>query len=120
MANAKQDLARYTSLAQQDFASHQQVDTQQAHGRTSSTATIAGDDAAIETAQLNLSYCYITSPIEGRVGLRLVDPGNLVHASDATGIVTDHPDPADLGAVHAAAGQPAADQRGDGRQASCR
>ena len=49
---------------------------------------IAGDDAAIETAKLNLSYCFITSPIDGRVGLRQVDPGNLVHATDATGIVT--------------------------------
>ena len=52
------------------------------------TAMIAGDDAAIATAQLNLSYCYITSPIQGRVGLRQVDPGNMVHASDATGIIT--------------------------------
>jgi len=87
MANAKQDMARYSALAQKDFASHQQVDTQHALvNRT--TAMIAGDTAAIETAQLNLSYCYITSPIQGRVGLRLVDPGNLVHASDATGIVT--------------------------------
>ena len=52
------------------------------------TATIAGDEAAIETAKLNLSYCFITSPIQGRIGLRQVDPGNLVHANDATGIVS--------------------------------
>jgi membrane fusion protein, multidrug efflux system len=49
---------------------------------------IAGDDAAIETAKLNLSYCFITSPIQGRIGLRQVDPGNLVHGADATGIVS--------------------------------
>ena len=87
LANAKQDMARYSALAQKDFASHQQVDTQRALVNRL-TAMIAGDAAAIETAQLNLSYCYITSPVQGRVGLRMVDPGNLVHASDATGIVS--------------------------------
>lgn len=93
LANAKRDLARYASLARQNFASTQQVDTQQATV-AQQTAAIQGDQAAIETAQLNLAYCYITSPIPGRVGLRLVDPGNLVHAADTTGIITiaqDHP-----------------------------
>ena len=52
------------------------------------TALIAGDEAAATNARLNLSYCYITSPIQGRVGLRLVDPGNMVRAGDATGIVS--------------------------------
>jgi multidrug efflux system membrane fusion protein len=85
--NAKLDLQRYAMLAKQDFASRQQVDTQQSQV-SQFTATIAGDDAAIETAKLNLSYCFITAPFQGRVGLRQVDPGNLVHASDATGIVT--------------------------------
>jgi len=85
--NSKSDLARYTSLEQKSFASHQQVDTQQALVNHM-TATIAGDNAAIEMAKLNLSYCFITSPIQGRIGLRQVDPGNLVHASDAAGIVT--------------------------------
>jgi membrane fusion protein, multidrug efflux system len=51
-------------------------------------AAIAGDSAAIEAAQLNVAYCFITSPVDGRVGLRLVDPGNLIHATDTTGIVT--------------------------------
>ena len=87
LANAQADLARYSSLARQDFASRQQVDTQQALVKQL-TATIAGDAAQIEAAQLNLSYCYITAPFDGRVGLRNVDPGNLVHASDATGIMT--------------------------------
>jgi multidrug efflux system membrane fusion protein len=85
--NSKSDLARYTSLEQKSFASHQQVDTQQALVNHM-IAAIAGDNAAIEMAKLNLSYCFITSPIQGRVGLRQVDPGNLVHGSDAAGIVT--------------------------------
>jgi multidrug efflux system membrane fusion protein len=87
LANARHDLDRYASLAKQDYASHQQVDTQKAlvdH----MNAAIAGDVAAVESAKLNLSFCYITSPVPGRVGLRQVDPGNLVHATDPGGIVT--------------------------------
>ncbi len=87
LANAKLDLARYQSLAKQDFASRQQLDTQQATV-AQDTAAIAGDQAAVQAAQLNLTYCYITSPISGKLGLRLVDPGNLVHATDTTGIIT--------------------------------
>lgn len=87
LANAKQDLARYSTLAQKNFASHQQVDTQQSLVNHL-TAMIAGDDAAMTNAKLNLSYCYITSPIQGRIGLRQVDPGNMVRASDATAIVS--------------------------------
>lgn len=86
LANAQRDLARYASLAKQDFASHQQVDTQEAMV-AQFTAALKGDDAAIATAQLNLSFCFITSPIDGRVGLRLVDPGNLIHATDPGGII---------------------------------
>ncbi len=86
LGNAKLDLQRYASLAKQDFASHQQVDTQTMQVNQL-TASLKGDDAAIETAQLNLSYCYITAPFDGRVGLRLLDPGNLVHATDLTGIM---------------------------------
>ena len=52
------------------------------------SANIQADDAAIATAQLNLDFTSITSPIEGRVGLRLVDVGNLIHATDTTGLVT--------------------------------
>jgi membrane fusion protein, multidrug efflux system len=87
LANAKRDLQRYSSLERQDFASHQQVDTQKAQVEQV-TAALKGDDAAIGAAQLNLSYCYITAPFEGRLGLRQVDPGNLVHASDAGGMMT--------------------------------
>jgi membrane fusion protein, multidrug efflux system len=87
LSNAKLDMERYTSLARQDFASRQQVDTQRAQV-TQFTAALKGDDAAIEAAQLNLSYCYITAPFDGRLGLRQVDPGNLVHATDMGGIMT--------------------------------
>jgi multidrug efflux system membrane fusion protein len=87
LANAKLDQARYASLAKQDFASRQQVDTQQAIVNQY-TAAMAGDDASVEAAKLNLGFCYITAPIPGRVGLRLVDPGNLIRASDGTGIVS--------------------------------
>jgi membrane fusion protein, multidrug efflux system len=87
MANARADLKRYSDLAQRDFASRQSVDTQQALV-LQDTANIEGDQAAIDSAQLNLSFTRILAPIEGRVGLRMVDPGNLIHANDATGIVT--------------------------------
>jgi len=87
LLNARQDLARYSALEQRNFASRQQVDTQQALVNHL-LAAITGDDAAIESAKLNLSFCYITSPIQGIVGLRQIDPGNLVHAADATGIMT--------------------------------
>jgi len=84
--NARRDLSRYAALAHNAVASRQQVDTQQAIVGQQS-ANLAGDDAAIASAALNLSFCHITSPIEGVVGLRLVDIGNLIHATDQTGIV---------------------------------
>ncbi|MDR3537999.1 MAG: efflux RND transporter periplasmic adaptor subunit [Acetobacteraceae bacterium] len=87
LANAQRDLVRYSSLSRQDFASRQQVDTQQALVNQD-VATVQGDVAAVEAAQINLDYCSITSPVDGRVGLRLVDPGNLVHATDTTGIIS--------------------------------
>lgn len=87
LANAQRDLGRYQSLSKSDFASRQQVDTQQALV-AQDVATVQGDTAAVETAQLNLGYCSIVSPVDGRVGLRAVDPGNLVHATDTTGVVT--------------------------------
>ena len=87
LSNAKRDLVRYSDLARSDFASRQSVDTQQA-SVSQTTATAQADDASIAAAKLNLDFTRITSPIEGRAGLRLVDAGNLVHANDATGIVT--------------------------------
>jgi multidrug efflux system membrane fusion protein len=87
LANAQRDESRYASLARSDFASRQQLDTQTAMV-AQLRATIQGDDAAIAAAQLNLDFTTITSPIDGRTGLRLVDAGNLVHATDATGLIT--------------------------------
>jgi multidrug efflux system membrane fusion protein len=87
LANDRADLTRYSALAKRDFASHQQVDTQQATV-DSQLALIKADDAAIEAAQLNLGFCTVRAPTDGRVGLRMVDPGNLIHANDATGIIT--------------------------------
>jgi multidrug efflux system membrane fusion protein len=87
MKNARLDLARYASLVRTNEASRQQVDTQTAL-LGQDAATIQGDDASIASAALNLSFCRITSPIEGVVGLRQVDAGNLIHATDTQGIVT--------------------------------
>ena len=87
LSNAKADLARYDSLVRRDFASRQQLDTQQAMVKQY-TAAILGDDAQIEAARLNLSFCYITSPFDGRIGLRNVDPGNMVHSAEATPIIS--------------------------------
>ena len=85
LANAKRDLDRYNSL--KDFASRQQVDTQQALV-DQLTAQVAGDQAAIENAQTQVDYSTIKAPLSGRTGFRTVDPGNIVHASDQNGIVT--------------------------------
>ena len=89
LENARRDLARTQSLVRNDFASRQQLDTQTALVGEDA-ATLVADDAAIAAAQLNLDFCTITSPLDGRVGLRLVDPGNFIRASDTTasGIVT--------------------------------
>ena len=86
LANAKQDLERYMVLAPQDLASKQTVDTQRAMV-AQLQAQLKGDEAAIENARTQLSYTTIVSTIDGRTGIRLVDPGNIVHASDTTGIV---------------------------------
>jgi multidrug efflux system membrane fusion protein len=87
LENARLDLARYNTLARSDFASRQSVDTQQATVNQY-TAAVQGDNAAIETAALNLSFTHITSPLDGRIGLRQIDPGNLIHATDTQGLVT--------------------------------
>ena len=87
LANAQADLARYASLARQDFASRQQLETQQAVVKQLSAA-IVGDGAQVEAAQLNLSFCYILSPFDGRIGLRNVDPGNIVRSAETTSILS--------------------------------
>jgi multidrug efflux system membrane fusion protein len=87
LKDAQLNLQRYNSLAKQDFASRQQLDTQQATV-DQLIAQIKGDQAAIDNAQTQLSYTTIRSPLTGKTGFRLVDPGNIVHASDTTGIVS--------------------------------
>ena len=87
LKNAQLDLKRFTDLARQDFASRQQVDTQQATV-DQFTAQIKGDQAAIDNAKTQLSYTTINAPISGRIGFRLVDQGNIVHASDTNGMLS--------------------------------
>jgi multidrug efflux system membrane fusion protein len=85
--NARRDLGRYTSLAKTGAGSTQQLDTTQALVEQLE-ASIKADQALVDTAQVQLNYSTIRSPIDGRVGTRLVDPGNIVRATDTTGIVT--------------------------------
>lgn len=82
---AKRDLARYVSLG--DRVTGQSVDTQRALVRQLE-ATVRVDEAAISNAKTMLSYTVISAPIDGRAGIRLVDRGNIVRASDATGLVS--------------------------------
>ena len=87
LKNAKLNLERSLTLAQKDYATQQQVDSQQAMV-DQLTAQIQGNQAAIDNAQTQLGYTVIKSPLSGRAGFRLVDPGNIVHSSDENGIVT--------------------------------
>jgi multidrug efflux system membrane fusion protein len=86
LADARLDLQRYQVLYKQDSIAKQQLDTQASLVRQYEAA-IAIDQSQIDNAKLQLTYCHITAPIGGRVGLRLVDPGNIVHATDTTGLV---------------------------------
>jgi multidrug efflux system membrane fusion protein len=84
---AERDFQRYKILAQHEFQSWQNVDDQQ--GTVGALrASIKADEAAIEQAALNLEFAHITSPIDGRVGLRQIDPGNLVTANQSNGLIT--------------------------------
>jgi multidrug efflux system membrane fusion protein len=84
--NAKVDLNRYEKLWKDGVIPRQQLDTQEAQVGQYDGA-IQSDEAQIASAKLQLSYCRITSPIDGRVGLRLVDTGNIVHATDTNGML---------------------------------
>ncbi|MDP9170012.1 MAG: MdtA/MuxA family multidrug efflux RND transporter periplasmic adaptor subunit [Acidobacteriota bacterium] len=85
LANARLDLQRYQTLLAQDAIPKQQLDTQVATlGQIE--GNLKTDQANISSARLNLTYAQIIAPISGRIGLRLVDPGNIVHASDANGL----------------------------------
>ncbi len=86
LQNALIDLQRYQILAKQDAIPKQQLDTQNAAVRQFEAA-ISTDKGQVDSAKLNLTYSRVTAPISGSVGLKLVDPGNIVHASDANGIV---------------------------------
>lgn len=86
LTNAKLDLSRYETLLAQDAIPKQQLDTQKALVQQYE-GTIKQDQAAIDNAKLQLTYAKVIAPITGRVGLRLVDPGNIVHASDANGMI---------------------------------
>jgi len=86
LENAKLDLRRYAQLVPGDLIAKQQYDTQAALVRQYEGIVKSGQ-GAIEAAKLQLTYSRITAPISGRTGLRLVDPGNIVHASDRSGLV---------------------------------
>jgi len=86
LVNAQVDLERYRVLFKEDSIPKQQLDTQQSLVRQYE-GTIKADQSQVDNAKLQLVYCHITSPITGRVGLRLVDVGNMIHASDANGLI---------------------------------
>jgi multidrug efflux system membrane fusion protein len=86
LANARLDLARYTKLVANNYASTQQADTARAQV-AQDEALVNQDQAQIESTRTQLSYTTISSPIDGRTGIRQVDAGNIVHASDTTGLV---------------------------------
>jgi multidrug efflux system membrane fusion protein len=86
LENAQLDLARYQRLLSQDSTSHQLVDTAAATV-SQYQGTTQSDRAQIKAQKLNIEYCRITSPIDGQLGLRQIDAGNFVQASDNTGLV---------------------------------
>jgi len=86
LENANVDLARYQLAYSKNAVPKQQLDTQVATVHQYE-GIVNIDRGQIDTAKVNLSYCRITSPITGRVGLRLVDPGNIVHAADTNGML---------------------------------
>jgi len=86
LANAERDLQRYQELSPSDAIPQQQLATQRSLVRQY-RGIVKTDEGAVDNAKLQLIYCRITSPLDGRVGLRLVDPGNIVHAADVNGLV---------------------------------
>jgi membrane fusion protein, multidrug efflux system len=86
LKNAQADLERYRTLFEQDSIAKQQLDTQASLVRQYEGA-LKADQAQIDSAKLQLTYSRITAPISGRLGLRQVDVGNIVHTGDANGIV---------------------------------
>ncbi|MGD1072049.1 MAG: efflux RND transporter periplasmic adaptor subunit [Bryobacteraceae bacterium] len=86
LANAIVDQARYTTLLAQDAIPEQELATQKALV-VQDQGIVKNDQGLLDAAKVNLAYCHITAPITGVVGLRLVDPGNIVHSSDTTGML---------------------------------
>ncbi len=86
LTNAQIDLERYRTLFKEDSIPKQQLDTQESLVRQFE-GTIKADQSQVDNAKLQLIYCRITAPITGRVGLRLVDVGNMVHVADTTGLL---------------------------------
>jgi membrane fusion protein, multidrug efflux system len=86
LQTAELDLKRYQDLAKTNAIPRQQLDTQ-ASVVLQSRGNVVSDQAMIDTQKLNIAYCHIIAPVSGRVGLRLVDPGNYVTPQDATGLV---------------------------------
>ena len=87
LANAKVDLVRYQKLAGSNYSTAQQADTQKALV-AQYEALVRQDQAQVDSARSNLDYTFVVSPLDGRAGVRAVDRGNIVHASDASGLVT--------------------------------
>src|SRR5258708_31198155 len=83
LRDAKLNLDRYTALIPSGSIAQQQVDTQKATV-DQLDGQVRTDQAQVDNARLQIVYCHITAPFTGRVGLRQVDPGNIVHASDTT------------------------------------
>lgn len=96
LQNAKRDLERYAKLAKGDFIAGQQYENQKSLVRQYE-GTVESDQAAVDSARLQLEYSRVTAPISGRLGLRVVDEGNQVKAGDAGGLVRiTETDPCDV------------------------
>lgn len=86
LENTKRDLQRFADLYKAGVIPQQQYNTQQSQLAVNE-GSVKADAAQVQNAQLNVSYCHIKSPIDGRIGIRSVDPGNMVHASDSNGLI---------------------------------
>ena len=86
LENARLDLQRYETLSKQDSIAKQQYDTQKSLVRQLE-GTVKFDQGQIDSIKVQLIYCRVTAPVSGRVGLRLVDPGNIIHATDTNGLL---------------------------------
>ena len=117
--NARKDLERYRVLYAEDSIASQQVDTQESLVHQLE-GTVKADQGQIDAAKLQLAYCRITAPISGRVGLRLVDPGNIVRRDRHQRPRRDHPAPAHRRGLRHPRGHPARGARQAQGRASIR